>query len=117
MRMFVKARVLLMQGDPKDSEADFQDVLHSSKNPRTLAWSHIYLGRLYDTKDPAERQMAVSQYKAALATPGVQPDAKAAAEKGLKTPFEVPKVVHEEEAPLDPSGKAEKEAYKPQPPA
>lgn len=114
--MFVKARVSLMENDPKESESDFKDVLASSRNPRVLAWAHIYLGRLYDTKQPTERQMAVTQYKAALGVPGVQADAKAAAEKGMKVPFEVPKVVHEEEKPLDPSGKAEKEAYKPDPP-
>ncbi len=114
--LYVKARVLLMQGDPKDSESGFEEVLTTAKNPRTLAWSHIYLGRLYDTKDPAERQMAVAQYKAALAVPGLGAEARVAAERGLKTPFEVPKVAHSEEEPLDPSGKAEKEAYRPQPP-
>ncbi len=114
--MFVKARVLLMEGDPKDSEVDFQDVLTSSRNPRTLAWSHIYLGRLYDTKEPAERAAAVAEYKAALAVPGMPADARAAADRGLKAPFEVPKVTHEEQQPLDPTGKAEKDAYKPPPP-
>jgi len=76
----------------------------------------VYLGRLYDIKQPVEREHALAEYKAALATPGIVADAKAAAEKGLKTPFEVPKVVHTEEEPLDPTGKAEKEAYKPPPP-
>ena len=41
---------------------------------------------------------------------------QAAAEQGLKKPFEIPKIVHEEEGPLDPSGKAEKDAYRPDPP-
>ena len=115
--LFVKARVALMEGDPNESESGFAEVLGMSKNPRTLAWTHIYLGRLYDTKVPTERQRAVTEYKAALAVPGLGADARTAAERGLKTPFEVPKVVHtEEETPLDPSGKAVKEAYKPEPP-
>lgn len=114
--LYVKAQVLLMENDPKDSESGFQEVLATSKNPRTLAWTHIYLGRLYDTKVPAERPRAVGQYKAALAVPGLGPDARTAAEKGLKVPFAVPRVVHTEEEPVDPSGKAEKEAYKPEPP-
>ncbi len=114
--LYVRARVLLLEGDPKDSLTGFEDVLKSSQNPRTIAWAHIYLGRLYDTKEPVERQLALTQYKAALATPGIVPDAKAAAEQGLKKPFEIPKIVHEEEGPLDPSGKAEKEAYRPDPP-
>ena len=113
--MYVKARVELMQGDPEESEAGFQEVLKTSANPRTKAWAHVYLGRLNDIRDPAERALAVTEYKAALAEPGVTPDAKAAADKGLKAPFTVPKTVHREELPLDPSGKAEKEAYKPDP--
>ena len=112
--MFVRARVELMQGDPKDSQADLEDVLHTAKDPRTEAWAHIYLGRLYDIKQPAERPAAVTEYKAALAVAGLPQDARAAADKGLKTPFTVPKVVHEEEEPLDPTGKKEKENYKPE---
>ena len=114
--MYVKARVALMQGgDPNTSLTQFQDVLANAHSPRTLAWTHIYLGRLYDTRLPAERQQAVQQYRAALAIPGVAPDAKNAAERGLKAPFTVPRVEHQQEEPLDPSGKAEKEAYKPTP--
>ena len=114
--MYVKARVQLMQGDPKDSTDGFEEVLRISHNPHTLAWAHIYLGRLYDIKDPPERQQALTEYKAALAVPAVPPDAQAAAQIGLKVPFDVPKVVHQEDEPLDPSGKAEKEAYRPDDP-
>ena len=112
--LYVKARVLLMQGDPEGSSAGFKEVLKTSKNPTTKAWAHIYLGRLYDTKVPAARTQAVAEYKSALAVEGVRPDARAAAEKNLKTPFTVPKTVHREEEPLDPSGKAEKDSYKPE---
>ncbi len=112
--LYVQARVDLLEGDPETSTTEFAEVVKSSGNPRTVAWAHIYLGRLYDTQDPAERDKAVTEYKAALAVPGAQPDAKAAAAAGVKTAFSVPKTVHREEQPLDPSGKAEKEAYKPQ---
>ncbi len=111
--MYLKSQVLLMQGDPRDSFEGFEDVLKTSKNPRTISWAHVYLGRLYDIKQPVERDHAVAEYKAALAVPGIVPDARAAAEKGLRTPFEVPKTVHTEEEELDPTGKAEKEAYRP----
>jgi tetratricopeptide (TPR) repeat protein len=116
--MYVKARVQLMEGDPKDSQEGFEDVLRSSHNPHLLAWAHVYLGRLYDTKDPPERQHALAEYKLALAVPAVPADAQAAAQKGLKVAFEVPKVVHKEDddRPLDPTGKAEKDAYKPDDP-
>jgi hypothetical protein len=116
---YVLARVNLMQRQPGAAIDDFQEVLDSSKDPRTLAWSHIYLGRLYDVKD--DRKKALAEYQAALTVRDAQPDTKAAAENGLKEPFTAPKVAHEEPAdkddePLDPSGKAEKDAYRPPPP-
>lgn len=114
--LYVKARVQLMEGDPQESSEGFQEVLKISHNPHTIAWAHIYLGRLYDIKDPPERAHALTEYKAALAVAAVPPDAQAAAQVGLKKPFEVPKVVHREEQELDPSGKAEKAAYKPDEP-
>jgi tetratricopeptide (TPR) repeat protein len=116
---YVLARVNLMQRQPGAAIGDFQEVLDSSKDPRTLAWSHIYLGRLYDIKD--DRKKAVEEYQAALTVRDAQPDTKAAAEKGLKEPFSAPKIEHEDpadsdDAPVDPSGKAEKDAYRPPPP-
>ena len=112
--LYIRARVELLRGDPETSTTDFQAIVQQSQSPRTLAWAHIYLGRLYDTKDPAERAQALSEYRAALAVPGVQQDARSAAEHGLKVPFNVPRTEHREEEPLDPSGKAEKQNYKPE---
>jgi hypothetical protein len=112
---YVLARVNLMQRQPGPAINDFQEVIDTSKDPRTLAWSHIYLGRLYDVNQ--EREKAVAEYQAALVVRDAQPDTKAAAENGLKEPFSAPKVEHEakpdDDAPLDPSGKAEKDAYRP----
>jgi hypothetical protein len=118
---FVLARVNLMQRQPGAAIGDFQEVLDTSKNPRTLAWSHIYLGRLYDIMPQPDRQKAIAEYQAALIVRDAQPDTKAAAEQGLKQPFVAPKVEHQttdesDDAPLDPSGKAEKDAYRPPPP-
>ena len=117
---YVLARINLMQRQPGAAIGDFQATLDTSKDPRMLAWSHIYLGRLYDVN--AERQKAVTEYQAALTVRDAQPDTKAAAEKGLKEPFVSPPVEHQpraqadDDAPLDPSGKAEKDAYRPPPP-
>jgi tetratricopeptide (TPR) repeat protein len=117
---YVLARVNLMQREPGAAIGDFEATLSSSKDPRMLAWSHIYLGRLYDVN--AERQKALTEYQAALTVRDGQPDTKAAAEKGLKEPFVAPPSEHQppaqsdDDAPLDPSGKAEKEAYRPPPP-
>ena len=112
--MFVKARVVLMQGDPESSQQEFLDVVRTAKDPHTAAWAHIYLGRLYDTKEPSERSAALTEYKAALAVPNAPQDARAAAESGLKAAFSVPRIQHQSEPALDPSGKAEKQSYKPE---
>ncbi|MCU1251062.1 MAG: hypothetical protein JWQ49_4091 [Edaphobacter sp.] len=116
---YVLARVNLMQRQPGAAIGDFQEVLDTSKNPRTLAWSHIYLGRLYDIMP--DREKAVAEYQAALVVRDAQPDTRAAAEQGIKHPFVAPKAEHQtpdesDDAPLDPSGKAEKDAYRPPPP-
>jgi tetratricopeptide (TPR) repeat protein len=116
---YVMARIDLMQSQPGAAIGDFEETLKTSKDPRTLAWSHIYLGRLYDVVP--DRDKAIVEYKAALTVRDSQPDTKAAAEKGLKEPFVGPKTNHaapdeSDDAPLDPSGKAEKEAYRPPPP-
>lgn len=115
---YVLARVNLMQRQPGAAIGDFQQVIQTSRDPRTLAWSHIYLGRLYDVM--TDRPKALAEYHAALTVPDVQPDTRAAAEQGIKAPFTAPTVEHtapiaddDDDAPLDPSGKAEKDAYKP----
>jgi tetratricopeptide (TPR) repeat protein len=122
---YLAGRVELIQGDPDEALGHLTKTLELTKDPRTLAWTHIYLGRLYDlARDPdhpdtelPERTKALAEYKAALAVRDGQPDTKAAAEKGLKEPFALPKRQRpEDDAPLDPSGKAEKDAYRPPPP-
>jgi len=117
---YLMARLDLMKRQPDTAISDFQATLQSSKDPRTLAWSHIYLGRLYDVLP--DRQKAVAEYQAALTVRDSQPDTKAAAEAGLKQPFSAPGMKQtqaqpdDDDAPLDPSGKAEKDAYRPPPP-
>ena len=118
---YVLARVNLMERQPGAAIGDFQEVLDTSKDPRTLAWSHIYLGRLYDIMPEPDRPKAIAEYQAALTVRDAQPDTKAAAEQGIKQPFVAPKVEHQtpddsDNAPFDPSGKAQKDAYRPPPP-
>ncbi len=116
---YVLARVNLMERQPGAAIGDFQEVLDTSKDPRTLAWSHIYLGRLYDIMP--DREKAVAEYQAALVVRDAQPDTRAAAEEGIKRPFVAPQVEHQapddaDDSHFDPSGKAEKDAYRPPPP-
>ncbi len=113
---YILARIDLMEKQPESAVTHFEEVLHTSKDPRTLAWSHIYLGRLYDVQ--TDRTKALEEYRAALSVRDSQPDTKAAAEKGIKEPFALPKRMQpdpqeSDDAPLDPSGKAEKDAYRP----
>ena len=114
---YILARISLMERQRSDAVSHFEAALRAGKDPRTLAWSHIYLGRLYDTTP--DRKRAVEQYKAALAIPQLPIDSRAAAEKGLREPFALPKrqtpvaAQTDDDAPLDPSGKAEKESYHP----
>lgn len=125
---YLAGRVELIHGDPGAAMEHFNKTLTLTKDPRTLAWTHIYMGRLYDiARDPEkpddthpERPKALAEYKAALAVRDSQPDTRAAAEQGLKEPFLLPKRTQtkddDDDAPLDPSGKAEKQAYRPDPP-
>ncbi len=86
---YVLALTSLMQGHMDEAEKSFNETLRLSKDPRLLAWSHIYLGRIHDVRD--ERDQALVEYQTALTVRDGQPDTKAAAEKGLKQPFELPK--------------------------
>jgi tetratricopeptide (TPR) repeat protein len=115
---YVLARIDLMDGDPEKASKGFEQTLSMSKDPRTVAWSHIYLGRLYDTMDPPDRAKAVAEYKAALVARDSLPDTKQAAQSGIAKPFLLPQrdKPADDDRPFDPTGKAEKDAYKPQTP-
>ncbi len=122
---YLAGRIELIEGDPDDALEHLNKTLTLAKDPRTLAWTHIYLGRLYDiARDPKnpdapspERPKAITEYKAALAVRDAQPDTKAAAEKGIKEPFTLPKRAVQSDPEDDPSGKAEKESYRPSTPS
>ena len=98
---YVLARVNLMQRQPGAAIGDFQATLDTSKDPRMLAWSHIYLGRIYDIQD--QRDQAVNEYRAALTVRDGEADTRLAAEKGLKQPYAVPRQEHSEPAGEDDS--------------
>ena len=117
---YLLARVELIHGNPEEAKKGFEKTLTLSKDPRTLAWSHIYLGRLYDTMRTPDREHAVAEYQAALEVRDARPDTRQAAEAGLKKPFALPKREQpdqtDDDANFDPTGKAQKEAYKPDAP-
>jgi hypothetical protein len=79
----------------------FEKALQSTSEPKVVAWSHIYLGRICDLEDDQEngplRQQALAHYKAAEGASGTLPSAKAAAEKGLQKPYSPPKSASDKE--------------------
>jgi hypothetical protein len=98
---FILARVAIMHRDVSVAQHDFEETIRLSKDPRMLAWSHIYLGRIYDIQD--QRDQAVTEYRAALTVRDGQADTRLAAEKGLKQPYAVPQKEHTEPATDDDS--------------
>jgi hypothetical protein len=96
---FILARVAIMHRDVPGAQHDFEETIRLSKDPRMLAWSHIYLGRIYDIQE--QRDQAVSEYRAALTVRDGQADTRVAAEKGLKQPYSVPHQEHTEPASDD----------------
>jgi tetratricopeptide (TPR) repeat protein len=90
---FVLARTASLTGNMQEAKDDFEKAAAAAKQPRVAAWSHIYLGRILDIQD--EREAAVEQYKAALGVGDVSPDTKAAAEKGLQSPYEPPQAAQQ----------------------
>lgn len=116
---YLLAQIDLIHGNPQDAKAGFEKTLTLTKDPRTLAWSHIYLGRLYDTMATPDREHAVAEYQAALEVRDSRPDTRQAAEAGLKKPFALPQreqPKQDDDSNFDPTGKAQKDAYKPDPP-
>jgi tetratricopeptide (TPR) repeat protein len=53
----------------------------ATQDPMVLAWSHVYLGRIYGNEDQSE--LAKTEYQAALSVEGGPEQAKQAAQKGL----------------------------------
>jgi len=73
----------------------FEQALKATSEPKVIAWSHIYLGRILDLQDDDEGgplpSAAVAHYQAAVgAASDALPEAKAAAQQGIQQPYEPP---------------------------
>jgi len=84
---FILARAAILTGHPGEAIDEFQKTLAASKEPRLLAWSHIYLGRMLDLD--CKRDEALAEYKQALEARDGQQDTRLAAERGVKTAYAV----------------------------
>ncbi|MGA2234679.1 MAG: tetratricopeptide repeat protein [Terriglobales bacterium] len=87
--LFILAEVATANRDMEGARTYFERALQTAHEPKVIAWSHIYLGRIFDLKE--DRLAAVNQYRAALsAANGELPEAKLAAQRGLEQPYEPP---------------------------
>jgi hypothetical protein len=90
-----------MQRNVDDARHYFEETIRLGKDPRLLAWSHIYLGRMDDLEH--SRDDAIAQYQQALANRDGQVDTREAAERGLKEPYGPPPGAHREDDDSDDS--------------
>ncbi|HXQ27489.1 MAG TPA: tetratricopeptide repeat protein [Candidatus Acidoferrales bacterium] len=68
-----------------DSPATGQTDSAQAADPTIVAWSHVYLGRIHDLED--DRDLAVSEYRAALAVRGAPESARTAAQSGVEMAY------------------------------
>jgi hypothetical protein len=91
--LFILAQISL-KGNIDGARDYFEKALQATSEPQVVAWSHVYLGRIYDLEDDDEggplRAQAVQHYKAAAGASDSLPEAKAAAEQGLQKPYQPP---------------------------
>ncbi|HLK52697.1 MAG TPA: DUF4932 domain-containing protein [Candidatus Angelobacter sp.] len=86
---FILARIATLSGKMEEARVSFEQAVHTVQDARILAWSHIYLGRIFDIQQ--NRDVAVEHYRAALAAGDPAADTRAAAEKGLMAPYQAGK--------------------------
>jgi hypothetical protein len=85
---FILAQVATMNRDLPGAREYFLKALDVAQEPKVVAWSHIYLGRIFDLQE--NRPLALDHYRAALSAGSSLPEARAAAERGLQQPYEPP---------------------------
>ena len=87
--LFILARAASMNKDIRGARDYFERTVEVARDPKLRAWAHIYLGRISDIQE--NREAALEHYKAALSAGDAAPDTRAAAERGLKEPYQPPR--------------------------
>ena len=87
-----------LQGKPEEARELFTKVIADAQNPlagsgahfdpSNLSWSHSYLGRMYDVE--GKRDLAVLEYRSALAVAGAPDTARTAAQHGIESGYQTP---------------------------
>jgi hypothetical protein len=102
--LFILAEIAL-NGNINGARDYFEQALKATNEPKVVAWSHIYLGRIFDLQEHEEngplRSQAIAHYKAAVGASDELPEAKAAAEQGLQKPYTPPKQAGESQSQED----------------
>lgn len=86
--LFILAQVATVNRDMDGARKYFEQALQTAHEPKVIAWSHIYLGRIFDLQE--DRFNALDQYRAALIAAATLPEAKLAAQRGMEQPYEPP---------------------------
>jgi hypothetical protein len=86
--LFILAQVAVANKNREGALDNFQKAIQATKDPKVVAWSHVYLGRILDMKE--DREAAMNEYRAALTAGAELPEVKAAAERGLQQAYEPP---------------------------
>ncbi len=84
--LFILAEVATHNSDMQGARNYFERALEVAHEPKVVAWSHIFLGRIFDLQE--DRPAALDHYRAAENAGSGLPEAKAAAELGLRQPYE-----------------------------
>ncbi len=87
--LFILAEVATRNSNIQEARDYFERALQVAQEPKVLAWSHIYLGRIFDLQE--NREAALDHYRAAATAGSTLPEAKAAAEMGMRQPYEPPR--------------------------
>jgi len=86
--LFILAEIATHNSDMQGARNYFERALEVAHEPKVVAWSHIYLGRIFDLQE--DRAAALDHYRAAANAGSGLPEAKAAAELGMQQPYEPP---------------------------
>jgi tetratricopeptide (TPR) repeat protein len=86
--LFILAQVAVANKNREGALENFNKAIQTSKDPKVLGWSHVYLGRILDMKE--DREAAMDEYRAALTAGASFPEIEAAAQRGLQQPYEPP---------------------------
>ena len=86
------AMACVLQGRAAQAQRLFEEIVADANapgalpaDPASLAWAHVYLGRIHDLQ--GDRDLALTEYDAALAVSGAPDGARVAAQRGQSAPY------------------------------